>query len=185
MSDQQPKPIYIVEYDPVWPVIFQRMQRIIGSHLGELALAIEHVGSTSVPGLAAKPIIDIDIVIESREMLPQVAERLLELGYVHNGDGGIPGREAFDREGVDVPRDGETTAWLTHHLYVCAKDNDELARHLAFRDYLRKHPDEAKAYQELKQELAVRYRNDRVAYSESKTDFVCGILKRVMSTTEE
>jgi GrpB-like predicted nucleotidyltransferase (UPF0157 family) len=181
MTDQKPKPIIVVDYDPAWPDLFLHLQRVISGYLGELILAIEHVGSTSVPGLAAKPILDIDIVIESVETLPQVVERLAELGYLHKGDGGIPGREAFDREGVDVPRNGEITTWLPHHLYVCTQDNIELARHLAFRDYLREHSDAVVAYQKLKKELAIRYRNDRVAYTEAKTDFVWDILKRVMT----
>lgn len=176
--DRKPKPIIVVEYDPEWPIHFQRLQKLIDEHLGELVQRIEHVGSTSVPGLAAKPVIDMDVVIESRDILAQVIERLAGLGYVHKGDGGIPGRESFDREGVNVPRDGKGTEWITHHLYVCAQDSSELARHLFFRDYLRQHPEAATAYAQQKRELALRYHDDRIAYTEAKTEFVYTILSK-------
>lgn len=93
--------------------------------LGDVAMRIEHVGSTSVPGLAAKPILDIDVVIESREKLPAAIERLATLGYEHEGDHNVAGREAFRPGEGTTPR-----TWPAHHLYVCAQDNRELLRHL-------------------------------------------------------
>jgi len=177
MVERKPRPVIIGDYDPQWPVAFAALRQVIGAALGDLAVAIEHVGSTAVPGLAAKPIIDLVVVIASRAQLPAVIAALARLGYIHEGDKGIPGREAFDRAGPDVPRDGSGQTWPDQHLYVCARDNAELARQLAFRDYLRAHPPAAAAYAALKRELAREFRHDREAYTDHKRDFVEGILR--------
>jgi GrpB-like predicted nucleotidyltransferase (UPF0157 family) len=177
---QKRRQVEIVDYDPVWPLIFAELRQVIAPVLGDLALSIEHVGSTAVPDLAAKPIVDLDIVIPSREQLPEVILRLAKLGYEHEGDVGILGREAFARPSSDVPRDGTGREWRRHHLYVCARDNAELARHLIFRDYLRAHPEQARAYAALKRQLARRYPYDVDAYCEAKTEFVEGILRRTL-----
>jgi len=140
-------------------------------------LAVEHVGSTAVPGLAAKPIIDIDVVIRSRDELGEVVAALSGAGYEHQGDLDVPGREAFRRGGPDVPRDGTGRVWPPHHLYVCHTDSDELRRHLAFRDFLRTHPDHAKRYAELKRSLAARCADDRETYTEGKSAFVWEVIR--------
>lgn len=172
------KPILVVEYDPQWPLEFERLQEVLWNTLGELAEGIEHVGSTAVPGLAAKPILDVDVVIRSRQQLPAVVEKLAGLGYVHVGEQGIAGREAFDRLGQDVPRDGAGRLWMEQHLYVCARDSRELGRHLFFRDYLRQNTWARDEYAALKRDLARRFRDDREAYTEAKTAFVEGVLAR-------
>ena len=162
------EPVEIAEYDPGWAAFFAARRDAIAAALGPLAQRIEHVGSTSVPGLAAKPIVDMDVVIAARDDLAPVIERLSGLGYLHEGDLGVAGREAFAApEGL--PR---------HHLYVCAADSRELARHLAFRDYLRAHPEAVRAYAELKRSLAARQRDDREAYTSAKTEFVEQVLTR-------
>ncbi len=174
-------PIRVVDYDHNWSLIFADLSRVIAGALGELALAIEHVGSTSVPGLAAKPIIDIDVVVESRGAVSEAIKRLAPLGYVHSGDLGVPGREAFGHDGgEEVPRDGSGRRWPPHNLYVCEQDNEELARHLTFRDYMRQNPQGAAEYAELKRGLAQRFPNDIDAYIEGKTELVEGILSRQM-----
>ena len=139
--------------------------------LGEIAAAIEHVGSTSVPGLAAKPIIDIDVLLAAREGLPTVIARLAALGYAHEGDLGIAGREAF-RHAPDLP---------IHNLYVCTPDCTEYRRHVAFRDWMRAHKDDAKAYGALKFRLAEQFRNDRDGYGIAKSEFVESILRQAMT----
>jgi GrpB-like predicted nucleotidyltransferase (UPF0157 family) len=161
------RPITIVDYDPTWPAHFQALCDRITAVLGELMVVIEHVGSTSIPGCAAKPIIDLDVVISSMTDLPQVIARLATLGYVHEGDLGIPGREAFPAF-PDTP---------PHHLYVCSAQSEEYYRHLLFRDYLRAHPEKVQAYQALKQRLADQLRDDRHAYSKAKSAFVEMILQ--------
>src|SRR5215472_10924802 len=153
------QPVHIADYDPQWPATFEQLRGPIAAALGALALRIEHVGSTAVPGLAGKPIIDLDVVIGSPADLPAVIAKLRPLGYRPQGDLGVPGREAFNNPPGGPP----------HHLYVCALGNRELARHLAFRDFLRAHPDTARAYGELKRSLASRFCNDRDAYTEAKT----------------
>ncbi len=165
------RPVIIVDYDPAWPAQFEAIRRALASALGDVALRIEHVGSTSVPGLAAKPVVDIDVVIESRAQLARAVERLGELGYAHQGDLDVPGREAFRPREATTPR-----TWPAHHLYVCARDNRELLRHLAFRDWLRGHDEDRRRYAALKRELARRHRGDRDAYCEAKTDFIEEVL---------
>lgn len=173
--------IVVSNYDPQWPQIFTELKEIFKTALGELALRIEHVGSTSVPGLAAKPTIDIDVVIESPDLLPQVAEKLAKLGYIHNGDQGIPGREAFLRPDPSVPHTDPGRHWMRHNLYVCAKDARELARHTAFRDYLRQHPEAVQEYSALKRQLAQQFTFDIDGYVDGKSDFIQSIYRRTFN----
>lgn len=174
------KPVVLAAYDPAWPETFAALREVYARALGSLAQAIEHVGSTSVPGLLAKPIIDIDIVIPTGADLPRTVEALSRLGYAHNGDQGVPGREAFARSGQrDVPRDGSSRLWPAHHLYVCAAGATELRRHLTFRDWLRAHPGTAAAYGALKERLASLYPDDRDRYCDEKTAFVEATLREV------
>ena len=98
--------IEIFDYSRAWPETFADLSSVISGALGGLAMRIEHVGSTSVPGLAAKPIIDLDVVVGSRRSLPSVVTALAEIGYFHEGDNDVPGREAFGRGDRTVPRDG-------------------------------------------------------------------------------
>lgn len=160
-----PDPVIITPYNPDWPAQFEAIAVPIREKLGPLAMSVEHIGSTSIPNLAAKPIIDLDVVISSRLVLPQVIEGLAELGYTHQGDLGIAGREAFKK-----------AADIRHHLYVCSVDTPNLHEHLLFRDYLRTHPAEAEAYGELKMKLAGEYGEDRDGFTDAKTEFVQSIL---------
>ena len=115
------KHVVVQSYDKTWSYDFVVIRDELNTVLKDLALRIEHVGSTSVEGLSAKPIIDIDVVIQDRTDLPEVIAALQKLGYSHEGDQGIPGREAFKYEGKEHLR--------KHHLYVCALDAKELKRH--------------------------------------------------------
>ncbi len=163
-----PAEIEVVDYDPEWPRVFEELVAPIRAALGDLALSIEHVGSTSVPGLAAKPIVDIDVVIRSAVDLAEVAQRLAPLGYKHLGDLGLPGREAFGREdGAVRPQ---------RHLCVCIQGARPLVEHLLLRDYLRSHPEDAERYAAVKRELAVRFRLDREGYVEAKSGMVQELL---------
>lgn len=164
-------PIVIDEYSPGWQRAFAQLEEVYRSRLGSYVVGIEHVGSTSVEGLPAKPVLDIDLIIEDRGMLPPVVAVLEELGYQHAGDLGIPGREAFRRIS------GET--WPAHNLYVCLAGSISLKNHLAFRNYLRSHPDKAKSYGELKRRLAAEHPHDIDAYVEGKTKFITGVLKEM------
>ncbi|MEC0206871.1 GrpB family protein [Paenibacillus lautus] len=172
------KPVIIEEYNPEWPKMFQEIQSILVPTLGADALSIEHVGSTSVPGLAAKPILDIDVVIESMKSLPVVIAKLETLGYDHQGDLGVEGREAFERKDEYAPYSEELRLRMTQHLYVCHRDSQELDRHITFRDALMNNPELVKEYASLKKELAIIFRNDRKAYTEGKSDFIQRVLKQ-------
>lgn len=165
MSD----PVEVVEYDSRWPEQFARLAaRVrVAVPLGAIK-AVEHIGSTAVPGLAAKSVIDLDVVLSSADALPCVVAGLAALGYVHEGDKGIPGRDAFRWP------PGESR----HHLYVCRPHAAELRRHLLFRDHLRAHPEICAEYAALKRALAAQFRHDRLGYSQAKTHFVSDVLKR-------
>jgi GrpB-like predicted nucleotidyltransferase (UPF0157 family) len=162
--------ITIADYDPQWPDQFETLRSRISAALGDLAIAIEHVGSTAVPGLAAKPVIDIDVLMRSGADLPLVISRLALLGYNYRGDLGVPGREAFRTLPGDVP----------HHLYVCETDSQEYRRHIAFRDHLRTHPEDANAYATLKRSLADKFGDQREAYNQAKSQFVEEIVRQAL-----
>lgn len=134
-------------------------------------MKIEHVGSTSVEGLSAKPVIDIDVVIKDTTVLPDVISALQTIGYFHEGDLGIPGREAFKYEGKEHLR--------KHHLYVCSQDSEELKRHITFRDYLRSNPDAVEEYSKIKEEAANFYPWDIDKYIEHKSPVIEMIYKRI------
>jgi len=172
--EQRAEPVVVVPYDPAWPATFAALRDRLAPVLGELAVGIEHVGSTAVPGLPAKPIIDIDVVILHADALPEVATRLATLGYTQLGDLGIVGREAF-RATPDLPR---------HHLYVCAAGAVTLQAHLSLRDALRADRHLAEQYARLKRGLAERYGDDRDAYSEGKSAFVASVLRAVRERRE-
>jgi len=168
-------PVIVLDYDPNWPGVFQSLRKRIADALGDMAAAIEHVGSTAVPELAAKPIIDIDVLLASETMLPAAIERLASLGYVHQGNLGIPEREAFVAPTNDP----------LHHLYVCPPSSSEFRRHIALRDYLRANPKDAKIYGDLKITLAERFREDRSAYIAAKGEFVAELTSRAIATQKK
>jgi GrpB-like predicted nucleotidyltransferase (UPF0157 family) len=169
--EQRAEPVVVAPYDPAWPATFARIRERIAPALGELAVGIEHVGSTAVPGLDAKPIVDLDVVVRPEQDLAVVVERLAALGYEHLGDLGILEREAFRAPaGDDLPR---------HHLYVCPAGSAALSAHLILRDELRADPETASEYGALKRDLAARYHADRDAYTEGKTHFITAVLLRV------
>ena len=160
-------PIIVSDYNPAWPALFTQLANPIQHCLGAFPTAtIEHVGSTSVPGLAAKPIIDMDIVVQHMADIPAIIAVLATLGYVHRGDMGIVGREAF-RAPADLP---------AHHLYLGHGDAPSIRNHLLLRDYLRQHPQAVIAYTQLKRDLATRYGDDIDAYVEGKSQFIADIL---------
>jgi GrpB-like predicted nucleotidyltransferase (UPF0157 family) len=169
-------PVVVVPYDPRWPAAFEALRTVLAAALGDVARAIHHVGSTAVPGLPAKPVLDVDVEIASRTELPESIRRLGLLGYRAVGELGIAGREALDRSGPEVPRDGSGRSWPEHHLYVCASDATELRRHLLLRDFLRAHPARAAEYAALKRILAARHRDDREAYAEGKSELIASML---------
>ncbi|HTW85229.1 MAG TPA: GrpB family protein [Candidatus Sulfotelmatobacter sp.] len=164
--EDRAEPVVVVDYDPAWPATFAVLRDRLATVLGDLAAGIEHIGSTAVPGLAAKPIIDLDVVLRRASDFARAAERLERIGYTHLGDLGIIERAAF-RAPPGSPR---------HHLYVCPAGAPALRAHLALRDTLRAEPALLAAYADLKRSLAAQFRDDRDAYAEGKTAFITAAL---------
>ncbi len=158
--------IEVVEHDPAWAKQFEVLRASLEPALEGIAARIEHVGSTSVPGLAAKPVIDMDIVLERASDLPAVIAALGSLGYRHLGDLGIPEREAFRRDGAPV----------RHNLYAGAADALPIRNHLVFRDALRADATLRDEYATLKRRLAWSC-DDVDAYVEGKTALIVGVLE--------
>jgi GrpB-like predicted nucleotidyltransferase (UPF0157 family) len=157
--------ILIEDYNPEWAQWFENLKSQIWPLVKEEAVSMEHVGSTAVPGLVAKPVIDIDIVIENAKKLPAVVKNLQSLGYKHRGNMGIEGREAFR----------SPTHQIKHHLYVCAKDCIALKNHLLLRGHLVKNPQARDEYGVLKRHLA-KTCESMDDYVQRKTAFIIGVL---------
>lgn len=169
------KKIAVIDYDHTWPVVFETLRARLETALDEVATAIEHVGSTAVPGLAAKPIIDVDVVVRTPSDVPVAIAQLATLGYEHRGQLGIKGREAFKAPG-SLPQ---------HHLYLCVEGNLALANHLAVRDYLRPRPELAAEYGALKKRLAAALPQGSDGYTAGKTRFLLDVLRQAGLTGEQ
>ena len=144
--------VTVLPYDSAWKSAFEAIKKEIEGVAGDLILGVEHVGSTSVEGMSAKPCIDLDVVIRDASVLVAVIARLAAIGYIHEGDLGIPGREAFKY--TDKPH------LQTHHLYVCPRDSRELHRHITFREFLKSHPEAVRQYSRVKETAAQLFPDD-------------------------
>ena len=153
--------VNVVPYDKSWKTAFEEISREIKNALGDLIVGIEHVGSTSVEGLSAKPYIDLDVVIKDYYVFDMVVRKLESIGYIREGNFGIQDREAFKYS--DKPH------LMQHHLYVCPQYSEELYRHITFRDFLRSNPEAAKKYGTVKEEAAQLFPDDIDKYIEYKT----------------
>ncbi len=167
--------IIVVDYDPAWSAQFEGLRSNIVSAVGDIAVGVEHVGSTSVPGLAAKPVIDIDLVVATAAHVPAAICRLSALGYEHRGNLGIEGREAFFSPSKPPQ----------HSLYVCLQGGTALRNHLMLRDYLRTHAGVAAEYGFLKKRLAAQFPTDIDSYVDGKTDFILDVLRRTGFTDNQ
>ena len=166
--DGGPDPVEIVAYDPTWTARFAELGRDLRAGLGEVALRIDHIGSTSVPGLAAKPIVDIQVSVADFEPLAAYRLPLERLGYVYRADNPERTKRYF-REPPGRRR--------THvHVRRAGSFSEQWA--LLFRDYLRADPDAAVEYEAVKRRLAIRYRDDRRAYVDAKGPFLWEIIRR-------
>ncbi|WP_226527110.1 GrpB family protein [Metabacillus niabensis] len=172
--------IKILDFDEQWIKEFKSIKQVISKSLGNLIIDIEHVGSTSIKGLGAKPILDIDIVIEIYDVFTNVIRALEKLGYFHQEEWSFEGREAFGRKDIYSPWDEYGTRWMEHHLYVCNKDSKELKKHIAFRDYLRNNHEAVTEYEKIKRNLAETVQ-DRTSYTLGKSEFINNILDKAMN----
>jgi GrpB-like predicted nucleotidyltransferase (UPF0157 family) len=165
VSHRRPEPVEVVDYDPTWPEEFERLKSRVVAVLGNDVVDVEHIGSTAVPGLAAKPVVDLYVVVMD---VDRASALLRTVGYEPEGELGVPGRV-----GLAWP-EGEKR----HHLYLCRPHDAGLESVVRFRDYMRTHDQEASEYGELKRELAASHRNDRDAYGAGKSDFIAAVLER-------
>ena len=153
--------VIVLPYDVAWKVAFTEIKTAIETAIGDLIVGIEHVGSTSVEGMSAKPCIDIDVVIKDYSVFDEIVRKLAAIGYIHEGDLGIKDREAFQYL--------DKSYLMKHHLYVCPLHSEELHRHITFRDFLRNNPEAIKKYSQVKEMAAQLFPDDIDRYIEYKT----------------
>jgi GrpB-like predicted nucleotidyltransferase (UPF0157 family) len=163
-------PVDVVAYDETWPTQFALVARELEAALDGVASArVEHVGSTSVPGLAAKPILDIDVIVDPADV-PAATAALVAIGYTHRGDLGVTGREAFHAPATGPRR----------HVYVCEAGTLNVRNHLAVRDVLRRHPDLRDEYAAVKQDLGADPDMDIDTYIDRKS----AVLQRILAESD-
>jgi GrpB-like predicted nucleotidyltransferase (UPF0157 family) len=175
-----PEPI-VVPHDPAWSTEFAALAAVLQHTLGKLAVAIHHVGSTSIPGIAAKPILDVDVELAPGATVDAASAALAPLGYVSEGDLGIPERYSYRRSSASVPCSKTRSAWQHHHLYVCTHGSAELARHLRFRDRLRQNDTLRREYLDLKAEALRRAVGVRQVYVDEKARLGADFFARVLA----
>ena len=159
------EPVLIVPYDPQWPILYEHERESIAGAMRDAILGIEHFGSTAVPGMPSKPVIDILVLVAQLDPVAAYAGPLKLLGYEYLDLQDLPAEHIFLHKGS--PR--------THHLHIVPRGSHEHRRHIAFRDYLRTHPETAREYAELKLALAVKFCYERENYTNAKTDFIRAI----------
>lgn len=172
-------------YNPAWADRFLQLKLRLEAILSDYALDIQHVGSTSIPGLPAKPILDIDIIIEDPSLLTGISSELEKAGYHNRGDQGIPERFAFRQQSIYTPDSPERTKWMEHHLYVCFSDSLALKNHLLFRDALSADKALCMQYAALKERLTGRNGISREQYTREKTEFILEVLRKQGMTVVE
>ncbi len=168
----------IQPYQTKWAEDFQLLAEHLQAALADLPICIEHVGSTSVVGLAAKPIIDMDIVFPQAISFDAIRTKLEATGYYHNGNQGIIDREVFKR--LDTVAHPVFDS-IEHHLYVCPENSIELNRHLRFRDALRASDAARNAYEQIKLELAALAGRDRKLYAEMKEAHATALIEQILA----
>ena len=158
--------VRLVEYDPEWPAVFAAEACRVLLHAGDLPLRLEHVGGTSIPGMCSKPILDIAAGRLPGSSIDEYIAVLERAGYDHRGERGVPGREFFSR---GRPR--------AYHLHLVEEGEALWCQYIAFRDYLRAHPEGARRFADVKRRLAARFGKDRDGYLSGKSPYVLEILR--------
>ncbi|HLO97892.1 MAG TPA: GrpB family protein [Fimbriimonas sp.] len=160
--------VEIHPYDPNWPLLFAQEAQRLQTSLGDWALDIQHIGSTSVPGMPSKPIIDIAIAVQDFEQAFDTVPLMAELGYNFRGEVGVKRRHFFM---LGRPR--------THHIHMLEQNSQAWKYRVGFRDFLVANPESAREYMELKQRLAAEFPRDIASYSNGKESFIDSILARI------
>lgn len=169
MSFGERRPVVLAPHDPAWKQMAAEEAARVAEALGSHLIAIHHIGSTAIPSIRAKPILDLLGVVHRIQALDENVHLLEQLGYRPRGELGIPGRRYFSK-----PQEGTRT----HHLHCYEQGDPNIDRHLFFRDYLLAHPEAAAAYDRLKTELAAKFPDDTLAYTDAKTDFITTIERK-------
>ncbi|MCM3571752.1 GrpB family protein [Mesobacillus subterraneus] len=164
--------VEVVPYNPEWKTLFEKEKQVLESIFEPAKIEIHHIGSTSVPGLSAKPIIDIMLAADSLERVEKATPAIEAAGYEAKGENGIPGRRYFQKHDENGIR--------KVHLHSFEKGSHQLYRHLVFRDYLRAHPSEASKYAEVKEAAAQKYEYDIESYIAEKSPIVKEMEHRAM-----
>ncbi|MFQ5934717.1 MAG: GrpB family protein [Dehalococcoidia bacterium] len=155
--------VQVVPYDSSWPSMFETEAKRLKGVLGKEAVSIHHIGSTAIPGISAKPIIDILPEVVDIQKIDGFNGEMVKLGYTPRGELGIPGRRFFSKDAGDI---------RTHHVHIFQTGSSELQRHLDFRDYLIARPKKARAYGRLKEALARKFPEDIEGYTDGKDGFI-------------
>ncbi len=167
MPDKEFKPeqreVILVSHKPEWLDLARQEAERIKKALSVEVIAVHHVGSTAIPGIKAKPILDFVLVVKDLDSLDRKTHEMESMGYTARGEQGIPGRRFFSKD---------TDGKRSHHVHAFQKNNSEIERHLVFRDYLLTHRQDAKEYENLKEELAARFPHRSGDYTEGKSGFI-------------
>jgi GrpB-like predicted nucleotidyltransferase (UPF0157 family) len=164
-SEESARIIEVVPYDEAWVAMFEDEEAIVRKALGRGVLEVHHIGSTAIPGMWAKPVLDILVVVRQIDEVDGRGRSMAAAGYGAKGEFGIPGRRFFTKGGDK----------RTHHAHVFQKGSPDIRRHLDFRDFMIAHQVQAAAYAELKRSLAARFRDDIDAYCDGKDPFIKAI----------
>jgi GrpB-like predicted nucleotidyltransferase (UPF0157 family) len=167
MADKEFKPeqrdVILVSHKPEWLDLARQEVKRIKKALSVDVVAVHHIGSTAIPNIKAKPILDFVLVVRNLDTLDNKSHEMESLGYIAKGERGIPGRRFFSKD---------TNGKRSHHVHAFQINNSEIERHLNFRDYLLTHPQDAREYESLKEKLATRYPHRSGDYTEGKSDFI-------------
>ena len=160
--------VELEDYNTNWDKEYKKEEKLLKKVLGERIIEIQHIGSTSIKGLKAKPVIDIVIVINSLDEIPEIEELLKPYDYENRGQQGVPDRYFFAKGSADA---------RTHYIHFVEPNSNTYYNHVYFKRYLIEHPEYIKKYCDLKQELATKYADDRPSYTKGKNDFITGVIK--------
>lgn len=168
--------VVLEEHNPEWLILAEQEKKKLLSQLPIEIIEIYHIGSTSIPGIKAKPILDFVVEVGQMKDLLDSQDILIRLGYTPKGESGIPGRQFFTKD---------TNGSRSHHLHAFETGHPDIIRHIAFRDYLRSNPEAAREYEELKEELAQKFPKKSGDYTEAKSDFILTMDQVARSWYEE
>lgn len=177
--------ILLEPYNLAWKTEFENLKQTLLVLLNIASIDIQHVGSTAIPGLIAKPILDIDIIIENKLLINNISQKLENIGYISKGEQGINGRFAFATSSKHTPHTKQNYTWQDHHLYVCHSDCLALKNHLLFRNALTQDQKLVLDYASMKKELASKQGMTRERYAKEKTDFIISVLKKAGMKQDE